>query len=76
MTGDDRKPWDTRLVEWMQRGSSTAKSVTWTPRARAFYAFVYLVLAITYGGAFFYTMAAGLVAASVILGVREVRQRK
>jgi hypothetical protein len=25
MTSDDRKPWDARLVEWMQHGSSKAR---------------------------------------------------
>jgi hypothetical protein len=24
MTSDDRKPWDVRLVQWIQRGSNTA----------------------------------------------------
>jgi hypothetical protein len=76
MQNDGSKPWDARLTEWMQRGSSTAKSAAWTPRTRAFYALIYVILAITYGGWFFYIIAGLLVAVSLGLGLRELRQRR
>jgi hypothetical protein len=75
MTSDDRKAWDQRLVEWMQRRSNTAKSTAWTPRTRAIYATVFVILAIVYGGAFNYAVAGLLVVTSLVLGLGELRQR-
>jgi hypothetical protein len=75
MQNNGRNPWDARLVQWMSRGSETAESRGWTPKARAAYAVIYVILAIIYGGAFFYIMAGALVVLALVLGVREYKQR-
>jgi CHASE2 domain-containing sensor protein len=74
MTSDDRKAWDARLVEWMQRGSSTAKSTAWTPKTRVAYAVIWLVAAVISGSALFYVLAGWLVLVSLVLAVCEYRQ--
>jgi hypothetical protein len=74
MINDDRKPWDARLVERMQRGSSTAKDARMAPRARAYYALIYVTLAIVWGGLFFYLVGALMVVTT--LGLWQAERRR
>lgn len=57
MQNDDRKAWDARLVEWMSRGSSTAKSTKWTPKQRLAIVLLYLIGAGVLNRTFFYVLA-------------------
>jgi len=56
------KPWDARLVEWMSRGSDTARGGRMTPAAACFIAVGYIVLAVLNRNPGWYVLAALAVA--------------
>ncbi len=64
------KPWDVRLVEWMSRGSGTARAGRMTPEAACFLALAYVVLAMLNDNAGWYVLAALAVANALRMLIR------
>jgi hypothetical protein len=64
------KPWDARLVEWMSRGSDTARGGRMTPEAACFIAVGYVVLAVLNHNPGWYVLAALAVANALRVLIR------
>jgi hypothetical protein len=75
VNGDDRKPWDARLVEWMQRGSDKAESSKWTAKQRLAIVLLYLIVAVVLDETFFYVLAGANAIIHLALWQRERKRR-
>jgi hypothetical protein len=74
MQNDERKPWDDRLIEWMQRGSGGPEDRARRPmtsKQAAFFAALYLVWAVIAQTTYWYVFAGLWVANFARVALRE-----
>jgi len=67
---EPQKPWDARLVDWMSRGSNTARGDRMTPEAACFIAVSYVILAVLNHNPGWYVLAALAVANALRVVIR------
>jgi len=70
------KPWDARLIEWMQRGSSSANAGrrSWTNKSRTLFAAYWVIFGIAFGEYSYCAIAGVGVVVFGVLWLREPRR--